>query len=49
MIEGWLLAAVLALVGLLLAVGLIANAQRWRDERRRARGIEPDKASYHSI
>jgi hypothetical protein len=44
MIDGWFLAIPLLLVGLLLLVGFIASAQRWCDEKRRARGIEPDKA-----
>jgi hypothetical protein len=41
---GWLLAILLSL-GLLLLVGFIANALRSSAEKRRARGIEPDKVS----
>jgi hypothetical protein len=44
MIEGWLLlAVVVVLIGVLLLVGFISNVQRSHDEKRRARGIEPDK------
>ena len=45
MIEGWGLAILLLVAGLLLFVGICHNAQRLRDEKRRERGIvsDPDK------
>jgi hypothetical protein len=44
MINVWFLTIPLLLVGLLLLIGFITSAQRWCNEKRRARGIEPDKA-----
>ncbi len=45
MTEGWWLAIVLLIFGILFLVGLVTDAQRSCDEKRRARGIEPDKVS----
>jgi hypothetical protein len=45
MAEGWWLAILLLAFGVLFLVGLVTDAQRSCDEKRRARGIEPDKVS----
>jgi hypothetical protein len=45
MAEGLWLAILLVLFGALFLVGLVRDAQRSCDEKRRAHGILPDKAS----